>query len=517
MRTITSKQAADLIQDGWTVCTSGFVGAGHAESISAAIEARFLESGRPRDLTLVYAAGQGDRKTRGVNHFGFAGLTRRVIGGHWRSAPRLGALAIANEIEAYNLPQGVMAHLYRAIAGGKPGVITKLGLHTFVDPRHDGAKINSRASESLVELVTLRGEEHLLYLSFPIHCALLRGTSADPNGNISGEEEAFHQDLLAIAQAARNSGGIVIVQVKRLVGEHELNPNLVRIPGILVDYVVVAERDEDHWMTFGERFNPVYTGAQRAMSASVAPRPLDVRKVIQRRAFLELAKLARPVVNLGVGMPAGVGAIAREEGFSNYTMTVEAGPIGGTPAQDLSFGASADPEAIIDHAAMFDFYDGGGLDISFLGLAEMDGQGNVNASRFGDVIAGVGGFINISQSAKRLVFMGTLTARGLEIKTGNGRLAIVREGVIKKVVQKVQHLTFNGPYTASLGISVLYVTERAVFAIHDGHLTLVEIAPGVDLLRDVLAQLATEVAVAPDLKTMDERIFRDTPMLTAAA
>ena len=300
-------------------------------------------------------------------------------------------------------------------------------------------------------------------------------------------------------------------------GEHELNPNLVRIPGILVDYVVVAERDEDHWMTFGERFNPVYTGAQRAKSASVAPRPLDVRKVIQRRAFLELAKLARPVVNLGVGMPAGVGAIAREEGFSNYTMTVEAGPIGGTPAQDLSFGASADPEAIIDHAAMFDFYDGGGLDISFLGLAEMDGQGNVNASRFGDVIAGVGGFINISQSAKRLVFMGTLTARGLEIKTGNGRLAIVREGVIKKVVQKVQHLTFNGPYTASLGISVLYVTERAVFAIHDGHLTLVEIAPGVDLLRDVLAQLATEVAVAPDLKTMDERIFRDTPMLTAVA
>jgi propionate CoA-transferase len=513
MKIITSKQAAELVQDGWTVSTSGFTGSGHPEGISSAIEARFRAHGRPRDLTLLYAAGQGDRATRGTGHFGCEGLVRRIIGGHWGAAPRLGALAVANKVEAYNWPQGVVAQLFRAIAGKKPGVLSQIGLHTFVDPRYEGGKLNARTTEDLVELLMLRGRECLFYPAFPLHCAILRGTSADPDGNISMEHEVFHNDVLALAQAAHNSGGIVIVQVKRLVGKHAIHPHLVRVPGILVDYVVVAERPEDHWQTYGEEYNPAYTGDRREAPHEVRVLPLDLRKVVQRRAMFELMKWKRPIVNLGTGMPSGVGQVAREEGLADFVMTVESGPIGGTPAQPPSFGASANPDAIVAHSEQFDFYDGGGLDIAFLGLAEMDLQGNVNVSKFGDRVAGVGGFINITQTAKEVVFMGSLTARGLEVEVGGGRLKIRKEGTVKKVVPRVEHLSFNGPYTAGGGTRVLYVTERAVFELREARLTLTEIAPGIDLERDVLDQLAAPVPVAADLKTMDARIFRDTPML----
>ncbi|MCW7537006.1 acyl CoA:acetate/3-ketoacid CoA transferase [Aquabacterium sp. A7-Y] len=512
MKILTAAQAASLIEDGWTVVTAGFVGAGHAEAVTSALERRFLAEGAPRGLTLLYAAGQGDRAHRGVNHFGHAGLLRRVIGGHWISAPKLGALVARNEIEAYNWPQGVISHLYRAIAGHKPGVITRIGLHTFVDPRHDGGRLTPRTTEPLVQLIELAGEEQLFYPSLPVHCALIRATTADEHGNLSTEHEPFHQDLLAIAQAAHNSGGIVIAQVKRLARAGSLNPNLVRVPGILVDHVVLTEDPDDHWMTFGEAYNPTYNGELREPEHACAPAPLDARKIVQRRAFLELQKLHGPVVNLGVGMPAGIGHIAREEGHRDFTLTVEAGPIGGTPAQLLSFGASANPEAIIDHAAMFDFYDGGGIDIAFLGMAELDPEGNVNVSRFGDKIAGVGGFINITQTARRVVLMGSLTAGGLEVRAVDGRLRIVSEGRVKKVVPRVGHLSFNGPYVSGLGREVLYVTERAVFVLRDGRLTLTEVAPGIDLEREVLAQCAAPVDVASDLKTMDERIFREAAM-----
>jgi propionate CoA-transferase len=517
MNLLTATEAAALIQDGSTLVTAGFVGAGHAEAVSAAIEKRFLATGHPRQLTLLYGAGQGDRKHRGVNHYGHVGLVQRVIGGHWISAPKLGRLVMDNAIEAWNLPQGVITHLYRAIAGGKPGVITRVGLHTFVDPRVDGARLTPRTAastlEPLVELITLRGEELLFYRSLPVHCALIRATSADGRGNLSTEDEAFHQDLLAIAQAARNSGGVVIAQVKRVVPTGSLNPNLVRVPGILVDHVVVTEDPDDHWMTFGEAHNPAYLGqGPRRADAPPLPAPLDARKIVQRRALLALMALRAPVVNLGVGMPAGLGAIAAEEGHGDFTLTVEAGPVGGTPAQLLSFGASAHPEAIIDHAAMFDFYDGGGLDIAFLGLAEFDPSGNVNVSRFGDKVAGVGGFINITQTARRVVFMGTLTAGGLQVHAADGLLRIVQEGHTKKLLPTVGQLSFNGPYVAGLGTELLYITERAVFTLREGRLTLTEIAPGLDLQRDVLDACGAPVAVADDLCRMDERIFHDTPM-----
>jgi propionate CoA-transferase len=515
MKRITCADAAQLLQDGWTVSTSGFTGSGHAEGVSAAVEKRFLDTGRPRGLTLLYAAGQGDRATRGTGRYGHEGLVKRIIGGHWGAAPRLGALAVANKVEAYNWPQGVIAQLYRAIAGGKPGVVSPIGLHTFIDPRHDGGKLNSATTEDLVELVTLRGQEYLFYPSMPIHCAVLRATSADADGNLSMEEEPHFNDVLPLAQAAHNSGGIVIAQVKRMKPNGAIHPMQVKVPGILVDYVVVAENAEDHWQTYGEEFNPAYTGDLRIERGArpANPAPLDLRKIIQRRAVFELLKWNRPIVNLGVGMPSGVGEVAREEGLEDFVMTVESGPIGGIPASFPSFGASANPDAIISHAEQFDFYDGGGLDLTFLGLAQMDVEGNVNVSKFGDRVAGVGGFVNITQTAKEVVFMGSLTAKGLQVRAANGRLEIVREGAVKKVLPKVEHLSFNGPYTAGRGTKVLYVTERAVFELREGRLTLAEIAPGVDLARDVLAQLGAPVPVAPDLKPMDGRIFSDAPML----
>lgn len=539
MRIITETEAALMVQSGWTVACAGFVGAGHAEAITSALERRFVASGLPRDLTLVYSAGQGDRATRGVNHFGNAGMTAVIVGGHWRSATRLGQLALRNECEAYNLPQGVLTHLYRAIAGGKPGVLTKIGLHTFVDPRIDidpryhGGAINPRAVDARrmalengtrcwVEAAHFRGEDYLFYPRFPIHCALIRATAADANGNLSTQDEAFHHELLSIAQAAHNSGGIVIAQVRRMVDHHD-NLQAIHVPGILVDAVVVCADPAEHHMTFGEPFNAAYHTSWRGRRAAPVEGEnlpvssvLDARTIIQRRALVELVARRPRVVNLGVGMPAGVATLAAAEGIDGFTLTVEAGPIGGTPADGLSFGASSYPEAVIDQPAQFDFYDGGGIDLAMLGLAELDAHGNVNVSKFGEdgnlLIAGVGGFINITQSAKALVFMGTLTAGGLQIKAAGGRLTIVTEGRLKKVVPQVAHLSFNGPYVASLGIPVLYVTERAVFAMRAGCLTLIEIAPGIDLQRDVLEQCDTTVAIAADLRDMDARLFAPLPM-----
>ncbi len=362
MKVITAQQAAALVQDGWTVASAGFVGAGHAEAVTEALEQRFLQSGLPRDLTLVYSAGQGDLGARGVNHFGNAGMTASIVGGHWRSATRLARLAMAEQCEGYNLPQGVLTHLYRAIAGGKPGVMTKIGLHTFVDPRtgqdarYHGGAINERAHRALaegktswVEAVDFRGEEYLFYPSFPIHCALLRCTSADTRGNLSTHREAFHHELLAMAQAAHNCGGIVIAQVESLVDHHE-NLHAIRVPGILVDYVVVCENPANHQMTFAEAFNPAYVTPWQGESASPPPAAVtpagtlpDARTIVQRRAAMELASRRPRVVNLGVGMPAAVGMMAAEAGLDGFTLTVEAGPIGGTPADGLSFGASAIP------------------------------------------------------------------------------------------------------------------------------------------------------------------------------
>jgi propionate CoA-transferase len=506
-RVMTAAEAVRLVKDGDTVASSGFVSSAIPEGLIKALEARFLETGSPQNITYFYCGSQGERDGRGGDHMAHKGLTKRVIAGHYNTAPALGKCILDGEIEGYNLPQGTLSQLCRDIAAHKPGTITHVGLGTYVDPRRGGGKLNDITTEDLVEVIDILGEEKLIYKSFPINVAFLRGSYADETGNVTMHREIAEGEVTALAQATKNSGGIVIVQVEKIAKAGTLDPRLVKIPRICVDALVVADPG-DHQQSYGHEYDPSLTGETQAPAHSLAPPPLSAKKIIGRRAAMELTENA--VVNLGIGIPEYIASVANEEGIGDYmTLTVEAGPIGGVPAGGAQFGAAVNPECILAHHEQFDFYDGGGADLAFLGLAQMDAEGNINVSKFGPRLAGCGGFINITQNAKNVFFCGTFTADGLKEDVSEGKLHIRQEGRAKKLIRAVEQITFSGSYAAKTGQKVLYITERAVFELRKDGLYLTEIAPGVDLQTDVLDQMEFTPHMDGRPKRMDERIFRE--------
>lgn len=525
---ITAKQAAQLIPDGASVGVAGMGLSGWPDELGCAIRDEYRETGHPCNLFLHQGSAMGDHGygnqfigwdkqrraegdemptgVRGTSRLGEAGegLVTRWTGAHVMSADALNALAAQGKITGNCLPQGVAVNLWREIAAGRPGLLTKVGLGTFVDPRLEGGRMNPQTQEDIAEMVSFGGEEYLFYKSFPLDVALLRGTVADEKGNISFMNEGIVNEGLAVASAAHNSGGIVIVQVEYLTKADTIPPKDVKIPGILVDYVVQAKDPMACWQAEGVYFEPAFSGQIRKPMGAIPQLPLDERKVIARRCSMEVA--SGGVLNLGVGISASVGNILAEEGcLDRVTMASESGMIGGVPCPLPNFGSSYNPECTLEHNASFDIIDGGGLDMTCLGLGECDEDGNVNVSKFGSRLIGPGGFIDITNATPKVVFCGTFLGKA-KLQVGDGRITILQEGSVKKFLRHVQQVTFAGRYTKK-DQEVLYVTERCVFRLKDGKMVLTEVAPGIDVEKDILAQMDFTPVVAQDLKTMDSGIF----------
>lgn len=515
---MTSEKAVQFVKDGDVVSICGIVGALVPDKVLAALEKRFLKEGSPRDLTVVFPVAVGDvYGIAGTDRLAHRGLIKRLIGGSYVTAPasseppKIYKMITDNEVEAYNFPMGALMHLQREIAARRPGLVTEVGLRTFVDPRISGAKMNEITKEDLVEIININSKEYLFYKAFPINIAIIRGTTADEDGNITMEHELSLSLVVHLAMAAHNSGGKVIAQVKRLAARGTLNPQLVKVPGILVDAVVI---DEEQKQATGIDCDPAASGQLRIPAGQVERLPLGPEKVLARRSLMALSK--GYAVNIGFGIPSMIPNVAIEEGIiDQIVFTIEHGSIGGMPLAGLQFGGSINAQAMIESTTQFDFLDGGGIDAACLAFAEVDGKGNVNVSKLKKlphVLAGVGGFIDIVQNVKKIVYCGTLTAGGVKVDVENGRVKIAREGKIMKFVDQVQHLTFNGEYAREKGQDVIYITERGVFKLTPKGLVLTEVAPGIEIDEHIGKFVAFEFGVTDNLKEMDPRIFGDEPM-----
>jgi acyl CoA:acetate/3-ketoacid CoA transferase len=505
-RFLSASEAAALIKDGDTVAISGN-GAGmiSAEAVFGAIEKRFLETGHPRDLTLVHSLGLGDRAELGTNRFAHEGMLRRVIAAHFTWSTKIQQLIQEEKIEAYCFPGGVIQHLLREIGAGRPGLFTHCGLETFADPRHDGGRCNRRSQEEMVQLLEIDGKEVLRYKPFRVDVALIRATFADTRGNLSPEEEAVDMDIHSMALAAHNSGGLVIGQVRQVLASGSLHPRSVRVPGIMVDAVV---ENTEQQQFYGLGYDPSISGSRRApLGAFTAELPSKLeRRIVARRAAQEIR--AGASLNFGFGMPGGIfGVIAEQGSADRLWLSVEQGTHNGRMLDERFFGAARNTDAIIPSIEQFDYYSGGGIDITFLGMGETDANGNVNVSHLGGNLVGPGGFVEIAQNAKKVVFCGSFDAQGTKLAWLEGRLVIQAPGKVHKFVRQVERITFSASYARRTGQEVLYITERAVFRLGESGLALVEIAPGIEIERDILPYMDFEPEIGV-VRTMSPELFQ---------
>jgi acyl CoA:acetate/3-ketoacid CoA transferase len=494
----SAEEAAAGIPDGATIAVSGNGGGMiEADTVLAAIGRRFLETGHPRGITLVHALGIGDGAGSGIGRLAHEGLVKRVIGGHWSWSPAMQKLAADNLIEAYSLPAGVIMTLLREIGAGRPGVITHIGLGTFADPRNGGGRINARATDDIVERVSFDGQDWLRYKPFKVDVAILRGSLADPHGNISLRHEPVDIDAYAVALAGRNSGGQVIVQVKGLADGNIVPARLARIPGILVDSIVVDPAQRQCQIA---DFDPAISGEIPGEEAPDPAPPTGIRRIVAARAARELKPGLS--VNFGYGMPGGIPGLVAERGeHGTFWGSVEQGIHNGHMLDGPMFGAARFPQAILSSVDQFDFYSGGGVDVAFLGMGELDGEGNVNVSMLGPTVVGPGGFVDITQGARKLVFCGTFEAKGLDVVETGGRIEVRTPGSVPKLVSKVRHITFSGARARERGQEVLYVTERAVFRLAPEGIELMEVAPGIEVQRDVVSRMGFQPIVG-DVRAM---------------
>lgn len=511
MKKMSVRQAVDLIKDENTIAVSGFLLAVTAREVLKELGEKYVEKNEPKNLTVMHAAGVGNNKDQGIYEISYEGLVARYITGHFAGNQRLVDLTNQNKIETYNFPQGVISKMYRARSAGKSGELTKVGLYTFCDPRLGGGKLNDSTKEDLVELVRVAGEEYLYYKTPNIDVAIIRGTTADENGNITMEEESAYIDAKDVAMATKASGGKVIAQVKNYVSSESIDRSQVVIPGIFIDAIVVSENPiENHRQTPASFYDPIIAGHNRAlMDHQETKFPLDERKVIARRAAKELKKAS--VVNLGIGIPEGVALVAKEEGIGDeMILTIECGLIGGIPLGGANFGSAANAWGALAMAEQFDFYNGGGLDLAFLGFAEVNEKGDINVSKFGDRIAGCGGFIDISQTTKDIFFCGTLTAGGLKEKIVDGKLVIEQEGKRKKFLKDLDQITYSAEYGVKTNQNVSFITDRCVMKLTSEGLVVTEVAPGIDIQKDIIEQMEFKPIIASDVREMDPALFQET-------